>query len=251
MRIKILNTNTIVFSCTDKNYMKLAVFWAEFLESLKIYYMIYCVDIESFEYLKKNKISCKNIRTSETYNFKKIDLLRFELIIDLLKTYDSVVYSDLDAIWLENPLQKINYQNCDANLSTATHIHACPWRVRDIWGFTFCTGWMQYKRTMREFISYFVKNYTSFKGNGQAKFNHFLFSLNHEYNEHTHFNFYFDGSVKYINDLNQSIISRRKQEYYLENNEIDFSSVEHPILGTAHDQLQKIKVIKDIYINDK
>ena len=49
--------------------MKLAVFWAEFLESLKIYYMIYCVDNESFQYLK-NKISCENIRTSETYNFK-------------------------------------------------------------------------------------------------------------------------------------------------------------------------------------
>ena len=170
--------NYKIFSYTNFKYVDAAAYWASFVEKLKLDYEIHCCDKQSYEYLLNQKVKCvlsKHLYEETNFNFTDFSLIRFKILSDLLDKYEYVIYSDVDAIWEDNPLEDIFKHPYEAHLSTVHHPNAYPASIRKEWGLTVCTGWMGFKSTARDLIQDFISQYYSFKtGVDQQRFNEFL-----------------------------------------------------------------------------
>lgn len=175
--------NYNIFSYTNFKYVDIAEYWSRYMQKLVLNYTVYCTDKKSFNYLSEKGIKCDfyDELSQDNFDFTQFALIRFHILEKLLTKYDYVIYSDLDAIWLENPLETLFDHQYDAYLSTVHHPRAYPGSVRKEWGMTVCTGWMVFKSSAKSLISDFISQYFSFKhGNDQQKFNEFLYSINKE-----------------------------------------------------------------------
>lgn len=229
-----------IFGYTNFKYIELALYWSSYVQKLGLDYTIYCTDEQSFEFLKGKNINCEKFCEFpiENFDFTQFGLVRFHILEQLLKNYDYVIYSDLDAVWLENPLEDLLNQQYDAHLSTVHHASAYPGSIRKKWGMTICTGWMAFKSSSKVLIEDFISQYFSFKhGNDQQKFNEFLYSINNEIDtnidEHS---FVLDLEKYQLKALGVSkeLIHRGKK--------INGSKVVHPLItGTSPEQ--KIKAL--------
>jgi hypothetical protein len=184
-----------IVTCTNSKYTKLAEFWSSYITKLGLDYQIHCSDIESYAYLSSKDIKCINSIYSynpDKFNFIDYGLMRFNIIKDLLESYDYVIYSDIDAIWESNPLPDIPLPDYDIHLSTVNipgvWCHGYPQGVGVKWGCTVCTGWLIFGKRSIKLLEDFISTYnttpdlhreeTGQYGNDQAKFNYFLYKIN-------------------------------------------------------------------------
>jgi len=172
--------NYKIFGCTNFKYVGVAEYWSRSMQKLGLDYTVYCIDKKSFDYLVEKNIKCNFYEElfQDNFDFTKFGLVRFNILEQLLEQYDYVIYSDLDTIWLEDPLEDIFNELYDAHVSTVHHSKAYPASVREKWGMTVCTGWMGFSKSCRDFILDFISNYNFYGGNDQQKFNEHLYSLN-------------------------------------------------------------------------
>jgi len=176
----------------NSRYKRIAHNWALYLQRHKIEnYTIYSLDQEIYDYLYKNNINTEllslNIFEGQSWNWRE----RLKFIHNLLKKNINVLHSDLDAVWLHNPLSLIE-NGYDIVSSTGTF----PEDVYKKVGFTLCMGWIYYKSSTivkKLFESTLnAKTYDNF--DDQIEFNREIFNGNWQ-------------NLK-LKTLDQSIISR-------------------------------------------
>ena len=238
----------IVFGYTNCRYKNLAVFWASYIKKLNVDYIIYCTDQESYKFLRSADVKCALSsfqKNSENFEFTDFGLVRFNILFDLLKSYKNVIYSDLDAIWISNPIPELLIKGIDANLSTVHHPKAHPTCIREKWGSVICTGWMHFSDVCAPLIGDFIEKYDQYGGNDQGKFNGFLASLcdNFTTNVPGH-SFTIDinaYSLKLLG-LHEKIVFRDEKVYVAPS----FTKVLHPVLGIGNYEGSKIKLLKKI-----
>jgi hypothetical protein len=173
--------NYKIFGYTNFKYVDMAEYWSRYMQKLDLDYTVYCTDKKSFDYLTDKNIKCDfyGELSQDDFDFTQFGLVRFNILEQLLDQYDYVIYSDIDAIWLEDPLEDIFNDSYNAHVSTVHNPNAYPASVRKKWGMTICTGWMGFSKSCRSFILDFIGQYYSFKeGNDQQRFNEFLYSIN-------------------------------------------------------------------------
>tara|TARA_B100002019_G_scaffold267058_1_gene257879 strand:- start:843 stop:1499 length:657 start_codon:yes stop_codon:yes gene_type:complete len=130
-----------IVSFGNYRYKRVAHNWALYLQRHKIEnYTIYSLDQEIYDYLCKNNVNTEllslNIFEGEKWDWKE----RFRCIYNLLKKDINVLHSDLDAIWLKDPLDFIG-NNDDVVSSTGTFP---PDVYKDV-GYALCMGWIFYR----------------------------------------------------------------------------------------------------------
>tara|TARA_B100000035_G_scaffold311618_1_gene321494 strand:- start:5035 stop:5691 length:657 start_codon:yes stop_codon:yes gene_type:complete len=177
----------------DARYKRIAHNWAIYLRNHGINnYTIYSLDCEIHEYLIENKINTElldlNIFEGKTWKWRE----RVKFVSALLNSGTSVLHSDLDAIWLKNPLSFIEEDN-DIVASTGTY----PKDIYKKIGFTVCMGWIYYKSS--PIVKILLEN-TLNQG------------VNHNFDDQVEFNREIFNNPKHsslnLKTLDQSIISR-------------------------------------------
>lgn len=176
----------------NSSYKRIAHNWALYLQHHKIEnYTIYSLDQEIYDYLCKNNINTEllslNIFKGQSWNW--IERLKF--IHNLLKKNINVLHSDLDAVWLNNPLSLIERQY-DIVASTGTF----PKDVYKKVGHTLCMGWIYYKSStiVKELFESVLNAKTHDNFDDQEEFNREIFNGNWQ-------------NLK-LKTLDQSIVSR-------------------------------------------
>lgn len=148
------------------------------MQKLNLDYTVYCCDEPSFHYLTQNNVSCEQynyISKSGKFDWTDFMLIRYHILYNLLQANDHVIYSDLDAIWLDNPVDELVDLNYDGFISTVHHRKAFPSNVKRAWGCTVCPGWMGFRKTSRLLIKKFIDSYSTYPCRDQLKINYFLY----------------------------------------------------------------------------
>ena len=125
----------------NSRYKRIAHNWALYLHQHNIdNYIIYSLDRDIYQYLINRDINTQLYEnTMFTHcNFRSID--RMKIITQHLDSGINVLHSDLDAVWLKNPLNFIT-NDYDVIASTGTF----PSPIYRRLGYTICMGWIYYK----------------------------------------------------------------------------------------------------------
>lgn len=234
--------NYKIFSCTNFKYVDIAEYWADHMQRLGLDYTVYCTDKTSFDHLLERNIKCDYYDgfSQDNFDFTQFGLIRFKILEQLLEQHDYVIYSDIDAIWIDNPLIDILGDQYAAHLSTVHHDRAYPSSIREKWGCTICTGWMGFRDVCKCMISDFINAYHSFKiGNDQQKFNEFLYSIYTKINNDID-----DNSFTLETNIYNHIILGLPSDLIHRGNGMCSSKVIHPLTQTDnHKKLKKLKTI--------
>lgn len=203
----------------NSRYKRLAHNWALYLHRHGIEnYTIYSLDQDIYDYLTKNKINTTLFPLVMFEGAKWDWRKRLKFISKLLNEGTSILHSDLDAIWLKNPLDLIE-KKYDIVASTGTF----PPNVCKKIGYTLCMGWIYYKS------SYIVKELFTNTLHERSKDN---------FDDQNEFNNELFTSSKYKNlklkALDKSIISRGN----IHNSE---TYVAHPLSPKHIDREQFLK----------
>jgi hypothetical protein len=205
-----------IFTCIDYNYRRLGLNWAKSLERINVKnYVIFSLDEKCHDFLTLKKIPSVLYKSEGINDFNKMGLYRYKILLELLAKNEVVVYSDVDAIWLGNPIPNLINLKYDACMSVEKHKTACPASVRSDWKMTICTGWALFGNSCKKLIEDFVNNFDNInegKGNDQARFNIYLHSLGDRINptEGHSFSLLLSKYKLKILGLNQQLVNRGK-----------------------------------------
>lgn len=112
--------------------------WLYFFRDYKGFRLLaYCTDEESILFCEKNNIEYKNIIEAHRENGNNFWITKSYIFNETSKT-DNFIYSDLDAIWIKNPIKYLKkFNNLEILFSQGTYF---PEITRDRLGFVFCAG---------------------------------------------------------------------------------------------------------------
>ena len=115
----------------------------------------------------------------DRFDAKKFWLFRLENIFKIITSGINVIHSDLDAVWVKNPVEKFIYKNnkYDIISSIAHKKSAHPKEVRKKIGFTLCMGFIFFRSCTRT-ISFFKSLLDNFDATDQATLNNVLADSN-------------------------------------------------------------------------
>ena len=134
-----MTSNPLIFSVCTKETKTLALNWINHLQKIKISnYKIFCFDIEAYDFLHSERANVEYVRDSDSN--KKIWLKRLRCALSLIKRGEDIIMSDLDAIWLKNPIKFIK-EEYDIVASTGIFPKSSLKKM----GFTICMGWIYFK----------------------------------------------------------------------------------------------------------
>lgn len=166
--------NSIILVALDRNYLSLFRNWKAHYDRLEIEatVVVVCFDDKSARLVEKNGFQV--IRTNHDGDWLGFMRRQMEIMIDLLQTGYNILVSDLDAIWLSNPLPVFSSEVCsNASMIFSQGAVQPPSAVRE-WGFVLCTGFF-YVRSTEESLRFFseVKPRMWLEGD-QPAINHIL-----------------------------------------------------------------------------
>ena len=151
---KILAANLdsrIIFSNVSQEYIRLGEKWAQLLIQLGICnFFLVCGDQESFEHFCSQQIPCIRVHIPRELSQQRglfgftskgrcMAGLKLSLCKYILEQGLHVVCSDIDALWLQNPLEYLEKAHQSGDL-VFQWIEAFPKEIIKIWGFGVCTG---------------------------------------------------------------------------------------------------------------
>jgi hypothetical protein len=179
----------------NKRYKRVAHNWALYLQRHGIEnYTIYSLDQEIYDYLVENKINTEYLPGWEG-NFYCKWRERLNFTFELLNEGTSVLHSDLDAVWLKNPLGLL--EDYDIVAGTGKF----PGITYEKIGFTLCMGWIYFKPStiVKELLQNTLDRTPPKVFDDQREFNRELF----------------DNKLKYeklkLKVLDPTIVSRHKR----------------------------------------
>jgi len=202
----------------NSRYKRIAHNWALYLHRHGIEnYTIYSLDQDIYDYLVENEINTElldlNIFNKKTWSWD----VRVKCIIRLLDQGHDILHSDLDAIWLKNPLDLVE-EKYDLIASTGKF----PQNIYKKIGYTLCMGWIYYKSStiIKELFQDILDKNTHDNFDDQIEFNREIFNGNWQ-------------NLK-LKTLDQSIISRAQPH---DNN----TYVSHPLSNKNTDREKFLK----------
>lgn len=218
----------------DGKYKRIAHNWALHLKRCRVEnYTIYSLDRDIYNYLIENEVNTELVETNmfgcAGFSISS-SIERFNYILKLLENDTPILHSDLDAVWLKNPLGFIS-----DNHDIVSSIARFPNMVYEKIGYTLCMGWTYYKpcdvvkTLLKNAIHYYVVRPWDPKKSDQWALNVELFSPKNKLN--TFNEKYSDLKLKV---LGQSIVSRN--EPHDEN-----TYVVHPVIPQSIDPEEFLK----------
>lgn len=211
----------------NKRYKRIAHNWALYLKFNGIKnYTIYSLDQDIYDYLVENEINTELLpldifeEGDHLWNWRE----RLKFIFKLLNEGINVLHSDLDAIWLKNPLIFIEKYH-DIVASTGTF----PKEIYEKLGYSLCMGWIYYKSStiVKQLFSNILNKDIQDNFDDQKEFNLELFN-NPEYE-----------NLK-LKTLDESIVSRGQPHG-------NHTYVSHPLSNKNIDREQFLK-LKNLWI---
>lgn len=169
----------VIFSVVNRDYIELAEQWAKQVEKItKKTISFACADKQSYDLLNSKGFQCydfQRIESGQSICYSKITFpnehavytvsLKFKLALHLINSGVDCIYSDVDAIWVKNPLPFLNQE-----FSVAFQPGSFPEIQKNMWGFSACTGFVAFNSSQN--VSDFLLKATSrFDGSDQAAFN--------------------------------------------------------------------------------
>lgn len=160
----------------NSRYKRIAHNWVLYLQKHGIAnYTIYSLDQDIYDYLVENEINTELLPLDifedgdHLWNWRE----RLKFIFKLLNEGINVLHSDLDAIWLKNPLIFIE-KDYDIVASTGTF----PQNIYEKIGCTLCMGWIYYKSStiIKELFQDILDKNTHDNFDDQIEFNHEIFN---------------------------------------------------------------------------
>ena len=141
-----------IISFANEPMKRVALNWVTHIKLLGIQnYLIYALDKETYTFLRERKINTElrdNIWKPQGVRGKNFWDQRFKFVYSLLKSGEDILQSDLDAVWLKNPLGLIS-KDCDIVASTG---NMCNKGVNEKIGTSsICMGWVYFKSNNKVF----------------------------------------------------------------------------------------------------
>ena len=180
------NDKFFLFTVISQEYASLGLAWASKVKEvtgIKPHFI--CSDEESSSLMKENGFSCT------TYPFAESDLLakqknygeihfpnkkavftvslKLAVAAEYLKAGYTVLYSDVDAIWLKDPLTALAPIDADFLFQPGSF----PDKVKALWGFSVCTGFFL-MRPSPQTIEFADAVHAKFDGDDQRTLNDVL-----------------------------------------------------------------------------
>jgi hypothetical protein len=131
----------LIVAFSDAAYLPLLTVWVRQVRALGAGRLrIYCLDEPTAQWCAVNDVDHERLQWSG-----RLDELwaeRIRVFTDLLRMGQSFVHSDIDAIWLRNPLREGTAAACDCDLVFSQGT-VWPPDVHEQWGFVLCCGWFR------------------------------------------------------------------------------------------------------------
>lgn len=162
-----------IISFGNVRYKRIAHNWALYLHHHGIEnYTIYSLDQDIHDYLTESGINTvllkNNMFESEKFNWRE----RTKFIYNLLNKGEDILHSDLDAVWLRNPLHHLQGDH-DIIASIGNH----PRDICEKFGHTLCMGWIYYKSSdiVKKLFQNILKQDMMHDFDDQVEFNREIF----------------------------------------------------------------------------
>jgi hypothetical protein len=135
----------LVVTFADSGYQPLLQIWLRRLQELGIERVkVYCLDSAVQEWCQKQGVDSAQVSWSGAL----VDLWqqRIRIFRTLLAAGEEFIHSDIDAIWIHNPLYRGAAAGRDEDLLFSQGT-VWPFDVHRRWGFVLCCGWFWAKPT--------------------------------------------------------------------------------------------------------
>ena len=136
----------LVVTFVDGRYLPLLQPWIRRLTGLGVSRIkVYCLDTTVLAWCASEGVAAAPL--SWGGDLRELWVRRIQVFSELLASGEHVVHSDVDAIWLRNPLQSRSTlgRTEDLLFSQGT---VWPPDVHDQWGFVLCCGWFYARPTL-------------------------------------------------------------------------------------------------------
>jgi len=154
---------------TSKNVLREFEHWLCYFKEYKEYDLLcYCVDNSSVKFCEKYNIKFVDISKEHSLHDNNFWITKAYIFKEISKNC-SFIYSDLDALWIENPIEilKSNLES-DILFSQGTYF---PKHVNNKLGFVFCAGFF-YVNKIGSAEKFFEEVYvTTLNGNKDDQYN--------------------------------------------------------------------------------
>ena len=164
--------STLILSFCNFDYVKVALNWVGYLNKLNINnYLIVALDSETETFLKEHNINTKLIEGEIPKRSGKGWRWRFQQTYKFVKDGYNVIHSDLDAVWLKNPLHLLDEES---DIIASVDRGGFPPETYEKWNFTMCMGWVYYANTdaTLNLFESILKNKKNF--DDQCEFNNYI-----------------------------------------------------------------------------
>ena len=175
-----------IFTVIDARYMRLGLAWARCAQEVSGRAPTFiCADEVSCAFLQAEGFAClfrpppvplspagRQIYAASTFPNDAAAYtvtLKLAAALDFLDGGDAVLFSDVDAIWLKDPVGDILRQDADIVFQPASF----PKAAKDRWGFAICTGFLFLRpcQATRQLAEAVIRR---FDGSDQRTLNHVL-----------------------------------------------------------------------------
>lgn len=175
-----------IFTVINARYMRLGLAWAKHVVRVSGENPTFiCSDHESRHFLSSNGFPCEARPSSTVLSMSKRTVfgessfpdddaaytvsLKLAAAFEYLADGKSVLYSDVDAIWLRNPIDDLLRYDADIIFQPGSF----PSDVKEKWGFAVCTGFF-YMRPCNATRTLVEKAKVNFDGSDQRTLNRVL-----------------------------------------------------------------------------
>jgi Nucleotide-diphospho-sugar transferase len=140
-----MTSEPLTITFVDANYLPLLEIWLPRLRELGVGRVkVFCLDPATLEWCRSAGVACAPVEWSG--NLRDLWVQRIRIFSALLAAGEEFVHSDIDAIWIRNPLREGSAcgRQEDLLFSQGT---VWPPDVHDKWGFVLCCGWFRVRPT--------------------------------------------------------------------------------------------------------
>jgi hypothetical protein len=141
-----LPVDPLTVTFVDSAYLPLLQVWLFRLRELGVARLkVFCLDRATYRWCVSNAVPAVEIEWSG--NLRDLWVQRIRVFSELLAAGHEFVHSDIDAIWIRNPLRVGSgcAREEDLLFSQGT---VWPPDVHDRWGFVLCCGWFRARPTL-------------------------------------------------------------------------------------------------------
>lgn len=135
----------LVITFADSNYRPLLALWLDQLQALGIGRLrVYALDAPLLDWCRERGVDAAGLPWQG--NLRDLWVQRIRIFSALLAGGEDFIHSDVDAIWVRNPLEAGSARECDEDLVFSQGT-LWPPDVFSRWGFVLCCGWFRARPT--------------------------------------------------------------------------------------------------------